>query len=182
MMAARPVAQTPQASTLPVVVDLDGLHARAQARIKAHPAGVGYHGQYSPLGMLVQRAKHLGGAFRVAALASCQDVLDATDADLDRALRAQRPSPNTPTGTEQAAQHSAAQLRTHNAAIDAMRPRVSLAEQLAAMEHRGFRFAAHGDELRVVAPPGVMTEGDRGLIRENKGGILAHVNALAEVF
>ncbi len=182
MMAARPVAQAPLASALPVVVDLDTLHARAQARIRAHPTGVGYHGQYSPLGMVVQRAKHLGGAFRVAALASCQDVLDATDADLDRALRAQRPSPNTPTGVEQAAHHTAAQLQTHRAAIDAMRPRVSLAEQLAAMEHRGFRFTAHGDELRVVAPPGAMTDGDRGLIRENKPGILAHLNALAEVF
>ena len=169
-------------STPTVIADLESLHARAQARIKAHPAGIGYHGQYSPLGTLITRAKHLGGAFRVAALASCQDVLDASDADLDRALRTQRPSPNTPTGPEQAAQHQAAQLQTHQAIINATRPRVSLAEQLVAMQSRGFGFTIRGTELHVVAPPGAMTEGDRGLIRENKAEILAHFTTLAEVF
>ena len=64
----------------------------------------------------------------------------------------------------------------------ATRPRVSLAEQLSAMESRGFRFTAAGTELRVNAPLGLMSDRDRDLIRDNKDAIVAHLNGYEEVF
>ena len=167
------------AQTAPV--DLATMHRQAQARIQRHPVGVGFHGHYQPLMELVRRAEHFGGALRVDALTACQAAAAADDDTLARMLRDRRPAPAVPTGPEMVD----AQIARHQNALAATalaRPRVTLAEQLSAMERRGIRIAADGRHLKVHAAPGVVTESDRTLLREHKPEILAWLQGNEETF
>ena len=163
----------------PMDMTLAGLHTAAQARLARHPAGAAFQAtRYQPLAQLVNQGEQLGGEWRVIAMAACQDVLAADDVAVARMLRDGRVSPNARTGPELVE----ARVAAHRAIVTPHRPRVSLAEQLSAMEGRGFRFTVDGSELRVHAPGGLMSDADRDIIRTNKAAIVAHMHASSEVF
>jgi hypothetical protein len=160
-------------------------YAKAQARLR-QSAAAGYSDQYRFLMELVEQAKQWGGHYATDALAACEAIAVADEAALTRMVQRRRVAPDTPTYEESATlrQASALLVKEQNAAMGALtsRPRMSLAEQVATLEGRGFRFSVHRNDLRVAAPPGVMTDSDRTLIRNNKAAIVAHMAADAEVF
>jgi hypothetical protein len=167
-------------SVTPVEMSLDALHAAAQMRIQR----LGFcFGGYWPLQQIHAAAKHRGVPAELQqARDACQEVINADDAAIARMVQDRRLTPSAPSSVEVVRSMAEAGAASNVRHIDASRPRVSLGEQLAAMERRGFRFTIHGPDLRVAAPPGEMTAGDRGLILQHKAEIVAHMTALEEVF
>jgi hypothetical protein len=167
-------------SAAPVEMSLDALHAAAQMRIQR--LGLCFGG-YWPLQQIHAAAKHRGVPGELQqAYDACQEVINADDAAITRMIEDRRVTPSAPSSAEVVRSMAADGAASNVRAIEASRPRVSLAEQLAALERRGFRFTVHGPDLRVAAPPGEMTAGDRGLILQHKAEIVAHMTALEEVF
>ena len=160
-------------------------YKKAQTRLRSSPA-VGYSDQYHPLAQLVAQGKHFGGAQLVAALDACVAVANADEPALARMAQWKRAAPDMPNGSEMAASRHAANVATMRQSADMAdaltRPRVTLREQLSAMESRGIRISVSGRHLKVHAPEGVMTEGDRTLLREHKAEIIGWLAGNEETF
>ena len=165
---ARPIE--PQMPT-----DLAAAYAKAQAKFRCSPA-VGYSDQYHPLAQLVEQGKRWGGVHLVPALEACLAVAEADEPALARMVRWKRPAPDMRSGDEVAAAHASAGAQANKMATDMAalltRPRVTLREQLSAMESRGIRITVAGRHLKVHAPDGVVTDGDRALLRDHKAEII----------
>lgn len=164
-------------------VDLASAYARAQARFRMSPA-MQFSDLYHPLRELVEQGRQFGGVHRVAALQACVAAADADEPALARMAQWKRPAPDMPTGAERAADRHVANAATSQQAVDmaalANRPRVTLAEQLGAMQSRGIRINVQGRHLKVHAPDGVVTDGDRALLREHKAQIIGWLESNEE--
>ena len=135
---------------------------------------------------VVEQGRRQGGAHAVTALQACLDIADADESTIARMVFQKRAAPNLPNGMEVANARQAAAMDANRQAAQfaaqASRPRVSLAEQLAAMETRGIRIHTEGRHLKVHAPDGVLTDGDRTLLREHKAEILGWLQSNEETF
>ena len=160
-------------------------YVAAQTRLR-QSFGAHYNDQYPPLMQLVEQGKRWGGQHAATALEACQEIAQADEAAIARMVVLGRPAPGMQSGLERADARHAATVHTNRLAgeVAAMisRPRVTLAEQLSAMESRGIRISVQGRHLKVHAPDGVVTEADRALLREHKPEIIAWLDTNAETF